>query len=240
MATGKNGIDTDALIAQFEQATDQQAQMLRQTVHKTTLQALQQRALTLKTVKDVVQSVTQAAAAGAARNTQGVDLDALLAQTVAGVDDAVRQAVQASQRALQQLLDQGVELREKQVKKAMDDIEKMEDLVFQSMRKATSGGALSATQGAWAQALMLFGQGDSATGQAANEAVEELMARAQAVSRQGRAFNQRAAQAFMEHYATLVSGVLIGMTEAMAAASGTAQAASAPAPAKEPPARKTR
>ena len=229
MASSKTGIDTEALIARYEQATDQQGQALRQAVHDTTLKALQQRELTLKAIKDVVKSVTEAAAQGVARNSHGVDVDAMLAQTVAGIDEAVRQAVQASQRALQQLLDQGLDLREKQVKKAMDDIEKMEDMVFQTMRKATSGTALAPLQGAWAQALMLFGQGDSATGQAASEAPEQLLAKAQAAAREGRALNQRAAQAFMDHYATLVSGVLIGMSEAMGAA-----------PAKPAPARKSR
>jgi hypothetical protein len=232
MASSKTGIDTEALIAQYEQATNKQSQALRQAVHDTTLKALQQRELTLKAIKEVVKSVTEAAAQGAARNTHGVDIDAMLAQTVAGVDDAVRQAVQASQRALQQLLDQGLDVREKQVKKAMDDIEKMEDMVFQTMRKATSNAALAPMQGAWAQALMLFGQGDSATGQAASEAVEQLLAKAQAAAREGRAFNQRAAQAMMDHYATLVSGVLIGMSEAMGAASASA--------AKPAPARKSR
>lgn len=229
MASSKTGIDTEALIAQYEQATNQQGQALRQAVHTATLRALQQRELTLKAIKDVVKSVTEAAAQGVARNSQGVDVDAMLAQTVAGVDDAVRQAVQASQRALQQVLDQGADLREKQVKKAMDDIEKMEDMVFQTMRKATSGAALAPMQGAWAQALMLFGQGDSATGQAASEAVENLLAKAQAAAREGRALNQRAAQAFMDHYATLVSGVLIGMSEAMGAATPAAK----PAPARK-------
>ncbi|MFT3720982.1 DUF6781 family protein [Pseudorhodoferax sp.] len=229
MATSKLGIDTDALIAQYEQATAQQGQALRKAVQDTTLRALQQRELTLKAIKDVVRTVTEAAAAGAARNTQGVDVEAMLNQTVAGIDDAVRQAVQASQRALQQLLDQGLDLREKQVKKALSDIEKMEDQVFDAMRKATSSEAMAPMQGAWAQALMLFGQGDSATGQAAATAVQDLMTRAQDAARAGRAANQRAAQAFMDHYATLVSGVLIGMSEAFAPGAAAAK----PAPARK-------
>lgn len=229
MATSKLGIDTDALIAQYEQATNQQGQALRQAVHEATLRALQQREMTLKSVREVVRTVTGAVAAGAARNVQTVDMEALLNQTVAGVDDAVRQAVQASQRALQQLQAQGLDLREKQGKKALADLEKMEDLVFETMRKATSSATISPMQGAWAQALMLFGQGDSATGQAAAEAVQDLMARAQTAAREGRAFNQRAAQALMDHYATLVSGVLIGMSDAFSAGAPAAAPKAAPA-----------
>ncbi|KQP19755.1 DUF6781 family protein [Pseudorhodoferax sp. Leaf267] len=227
----KFGIDTDALIAQYENATSQQGAALRKAVQAATLQALQQRELTLKAIKEVVKVVSQAASAGAARNVQGADVEALLEQTVAGIDGAVQQAVQASQRAMQQLLDQGVDLRETQMKKALTDIEKMEDMVFDTLRKATSGEVPAPVQQAWGEALKLFGQGDSATGKAANTAVESLIAQAQAMSREGRAFNQRAAQAFMDHYATLVSGVLIGMSEALS---------STPAAKPAPAARKSR
>jgi hypothetical protein len=211
----KLGIDTDALIAQYENATSKQGAALRQAVQQATLQALQQRELTLKAIKDVVKVISQAASTGAARNTHGADVEGMLAQTVAGIDGAVQQAVQASQRALQQLLDQGLGLQEKQMKKALTDIEKMEDMVFDTLRKATSGEVPAPMQQAWGEALKLFGQGGSATGQAANTAVEALLARAQDASREGRAFNQRAAQMFVDHYATLVSGVLIGMSEAL-------------------------
>ena len=73
MASNKLGIDTEALIAQYEQATNQQSQALRKAVHEATLKALQQRELTLKAVRDVVRTVTESAAAGAARNVQGVE-----------------------------------------------------------------------------------------------------------------------------------------------------------------------
>lgn len=215
----KFGIDTEALMAQYENATSKQGAAVRKAAQQATLQALQQRELTVKAIKEVVKVVSQAASAGAARNTQGADVEALLAQTVAGIDAAVQQAVQASQRALQQLLDQGLDLQEKQMKKALSDIEKMEDMVFDTLRKAGGAELPAPMQQAWSEALKLFGQGDSATGQAASTAVESLLARAQAVSREGRAFNQRAAQVFVDHYATLVSGVLIGMSEALAPSS---------------------
>ncbi len=227
---GKLGIDTDGLIAQYEQATSKQGAALRKAVHDTTLQALQQRELTIKAIKDVVKVVTQAAATGAARNTQGVDAEAMLGQAVAGIDSAVQQAVQASQRALQQLLDQGADLREKHMKKALTDIEKMEDMVFDTMKKATAGANMAPLQGAWDQALKLFGQGESATGQASSTAVDALMERARTATREGREFNQRAAQVFIDQYATLVSGVLIGMSEAMSSGAG---AKAAPAAARK-------
>ena len=52
---------------------------------------------------------------------------------------ALEQAVQANRKALQQMVDQGASLRETQVKKALADIEKMEDTLFAALRKAADG-----------------------------------------------------------------------------------------------------
>ena len=45
--------------------------------------------------------------------------------------------------------------------------------------------------------------------------VEQLMAQAQGALRAGRASSMQAAQAMMDSYAALVSGVLIGMSEGL-------------------------
>jgi hypothetical protein len=46
--------------------------------------------------------------------------------------------------------------------------------------------------------------------------VEQLMEQARGVLRNGRATGMRTAQAMMDSYAALVSGVLIGMSEGLA------------------------
>ena len=55
----------------------------------------------------------------------------------------------------------------------------------------------------------------SNTGAGATAAVEQLMSQAQSAMREGRATGMRAAQAMMDSYAALVSGVLIGMSEGL-------------------------
>jgi hypothetical protein len=49
-------------------------------------------------------------------------------------------------------------------------------------------------------------------------AIQALTSQSQAAVREGRALGQRAAQALLDHYAALASGVLIGMSGAMAGA----------------------
>jgi hypothetical protein len=87
----------------------------------------------------------------------------------------------------------------------------------------------AALRAQWEQALQAFRQDGSATGAAAMKAVQQLGEQARAAMRDGRAFGQSAVRALLDHYAALASGVLIGMSSAMAGGTTTA-AAAAPRP----------
>ena len=103
------------------------------------------------------------------------------------------------------------------MKDALANIEKMEDVFFASVGKAAQQ-ATGALQPAWEQVLTNMKLKGTDTGTQAASSVEQLMAQAQTALRQGRAAGLRSAQAMMEGYATLVSGVLIGMSEGMQSA----------------------
>jgi len=214
----KAGIDQEAIAQMFSQASAQQAEGLRKAVSDATLKALQGRELTLANIRRVLETVTQAATTGAGRNTSpAVDVGELLAKAFAGMDAALLQAVQAHRKALQQFVDQGLALQERKMKDALANIEKMEDVFFASVGKAAQQ-ATGALQPAWEQVLTNMKLKGTDTGTQAASSVEQLMAQAQTALRQGRAAGLRSAQAMMEGYATLVSGVLIGMSEGMQSA----------------------
>ena len=232
----KAGIDQDALIDMFAEASAKQGEKLRKAVADATLKALQGRELTLDNVRKVVKAVTQAASAGAAKNpAPTVDVEAMLRKAFDGMDAALLKAVEANRKALQQLLDQGAGLRETQVKAALDGVEKMEDLFFGAVGKAAQGVA-APLQGPWQQVLKTMKLEGTATGGAAAQTVEQLMGQAQDALRKGRATSLRATQALMDSYAAMVSGVLIGMSEGLG---GTAPAAAAPKPAAKAAAKKS-
>jgi hypothetical protein len=211
----KYGIDQDALIKQFSQATAQQGEALRKAVNEATLKALQGRELTLANIKQVLNTVAKAASTGAAGSPlAAVDVEGLLGKAFAGMDGALGQAVQANRKALQQMVDQGASLRETQLKKALADIEKMEDALFDAVRKA-AGGTGATLQGPWAQVLGAAQGKATNTGTLASTTIEQLLDSAQQGLRNGRALSVRASQAMLDSYSTLVSGVLIGMSEAL-------------------------
>ena len=222
----KHGIDQDALIKQFSDATAKQGEAIRKGVNEATLKALQGRELTLANIKQVLNTVAKAASTGAANSPlPAVDVEALLGKAVAGMDGALQQAVAANRRALQQMVDQGATLRETQVKKALADIEKMEDALFASVRKAAVGAGAQ-LEGPWAEVLKATQSKGTGTGAQASAAIEHLMENAQKNLRDGRAQGLKASQALLDSYSALVSGVLIGMADALQ------QEGAAPAPAR--------
>jgi len=221
----KHGIDQEALVKQFSDATARQGEAIRKAVTETTLKALQGRELSLTNIKQVLNTVAKAASTGAAGSAlPSADVEALLGKAVAGMDAALEKAVQANRKALQQMLDQGADLRETQVKKAMADIEKMEDTLFAALRKAAEGSQASLA-GPWAEVLKTTQGRGSGTGAQADATIAQLMDSAQKNLRDGRALGMRASQAMLDSYSTFVSGVLIGMSDALQQG-GSAPAAS--------------
>jgi hypothetical protein len=211
-------IDADQLISMFENATAEGSGKLKKAVGDATLAALQGRELTLKNIKAALKSVAEAASAGAAKNTMaGVDPESLLDKAVEGMDAALLKAVEANRTALATLTAQGADLREKHLKKAIADLDKMEDAMFEALKKAseTAGAPMA---GAWGQVLEKMQAGGTLTGaqaSAATEQVAKMAEQMQGAMKSTRAASMRAAQALAESYTAMVSGVLLGMSEAL-------------------------
>lgn len=223
----KSGIDQDALIEQFANASAKQTAQLKAAVTEATLKALQGREMSLKNIRSVIKSVTEAASTGAAQNLTGkVDIEKMLDTAVAGMDEALLKAVDANKMALSRLADQGADLKDKHLKKALADLEKFEDTMFAAVKKA-AGSAGEGLSGPWAQVMEKFQVGGSAAGAQATATVEQLTGQMQQALREGRATGLKAAQTLAESYTAMVSGVLIGMTEALS--QGGAAAAAKPA-----------
>lgn len=224
----KSGIDPQALIDQFASASAQQTAQLRTAVFNATLGAMQGRELSLKNIKSVLGTVSQAASTGAAKNPllAGLDAQTLLDNAVAGMDDALLKAVEANRLALQQFVAKGVDLRETQLKKALSELDKFEDTLLGALKKAADAAG-DPMAGPWAQVLEKFKLSGTQTGLKASGATEQLsaqMARMQGTLRETRATGLLAGQTLAENYTALVSGVLLGMSEAL----GQGAAARAP------------
>lgn len=138
----KSGIDQDALIKMFSEASAKQGDTLRRSVCDATLKALQGREMTVQNMRSVLKSVNQAASAGIAKNPAGaMDVESILDNTLAGMDAGMLQAVEANRKALQQFVDQGVSVQQAQMKAALVNLEKMEDMFFSTIGQAAQSVA---------------------------------------------------------------------------------------------------
>ena len=211
----KTMFDADALIQMFQNATAKQGEQLKQAAGQATLAALQGRELTLKNIRGALQSVADAASQGAARNvTAGIDPGALLDKAVAGMDEALLKAVEANRTALSSLMAQGADMRDKHLQKALSDLEKLEDNTLAAMKKAAAGAG-APMLGAWEQVLQKLQAGGTLSGAQAASTAEQMATQMQTAMRSSRAASMKAAQALTESYTAMVSGVLIGMSEAL-------------------------
>ncbi len=214
----KAQFDADALIQMFQSATSRQGAQLKKAATDATLAALQGREMTLKNIRAALKQVAQAASTGVAQNmTAGIDPEALLDKAVAGMDEAMLKAVEANRTALSSLMAQGADMRDKHLQKALGDLEKMEDSMFDAVKKAAAGAG-APLAGAWGPILEKMQAGGTLSGAQAATTAEQMAQQMQTAVRSTRAASMKAAQTLAESYAAMVSGVLIGMSEALQSA----------------------
>jgi hypothetical protein len=224
--------DPDALISMFENASSNQSASVKRAVTEATLAALRGRELTLANIRSALDAVTKAVSAGAAKSPlPAVDMQALLDKAVTGMDAALVKAVQANQTALRQFADRGVDLREKHLKKALDDLDKFDELLIGTVKKAAAAAGPMAAP--WQQAMEKLQAGGSMAGLSAAKTVEEFAEQMGSAMKSTRGASVRAATVLAESYAAMASGVLVGLSEAL-----SPKSSSADAPAPKPAAKK--
>jgi hypothetical protein len=216
--------DADALISMFESASASSSARIQKSVTEATLAALRGREMTLGNIRSSLDAVAKAVTMGAAQSGLPADaVEGLLDKAVAGMDAALVQAVQANQAALQQFAERGVDLREKHLKKALDDLDKFDTLLIGAVKKAA--GAAGPVAAPWQQVMEKLQAGGTLSGMTASKTVEEFADQMQTAMRSTRSAGVRAASALAESYAAMVSGVLVGLSQALVSGASEAPAA---------------
>jgi Family of unknown function (DUF6781) len=90
----------------------------------------------------------------------------------------------------------------------------MEDTFFAALHKAADGSQASLA-GPWAEVLRTMQGKGTDTGAQAGATITQLLENAKKNLRDGRELGMGASQAMLDSYSTLVSGVLIGMSDAL-------------------------
>jgi len=207
-------IDTDDVLKRLASESTRQGANLRTTVRALTLKALERRELTLEQIKGVLENVTVGVTLGVVDREMNVEK--ALADALAGMDDALLNVVEATRVALDRLGSAGQDYEDSYLKQASRDLERYEDALLQSVAKsADSAGERIGAQ--WAQVLQKKKLTGTGTGAKAAAAARDFAKRAQMALRKQRETGFRTAHLLTQNFATLASGILIGMSEALQA-----------------------
>jgi L-fucose isomerase-like protein len=205
-------MDADELLKGLARESVKQSDNLRAGVRELTLNALKSRELTLAQIKRVVRAVAEGVNLGAA--SAKLDTERVLAEALAGMDDAVLKAVQANHLALQQLAAQGQGLRDSHFKRALDELERLEDEFLATVKDAAKKGSKQ-LKDQWASVLQQKESTGTGTAAQIEATVEEFSDRMREAVKQQRRTAFKAAEVMADNFATLASGILIGITEGL-------------------------
>jgi hypothetical protein len=205
-------MNADEVLKGLARESVKQSENLRGVVRELTLNALKGRELTVREIKRVVKAVTEGVNLGAA--TSKIDADRVLGEAFAGMDEAVLKAVQANHLALQQLSAQGQSLRESHLKKALGELERLEDEFVASVKEAAKKGSKQ-IRDQWSTLLQQKESAGTQTAAEIERTLEEFGDRMHEAVKQQRRTAVKAAEMMAENFTTLASGILIGLTEGL-------------------------
>ena len=205
-------MDADEVLKGLARESVKQGENLRTAVREVTLNALKSRELTLAEIKRVVKTVTEGVNLGAASSK--IDAERVLGEALAGMDDAVLRAVQANHIALQQLSAQGQSLRESHLKKALGELERLEDEFVASVKEATKKGSKQ-LKDQWASVLQQKQAVGLETAAQIEATMEQFGDQMRETVKQQRRTAIKAAEMMAENFTTLANGILIGLTEGL-------------------------
>ena len=205
-------MDADEILKGLARESVKQGENLRSVVRELTLNALKGRELTLAEIKRVVRSVSEGVNLGATASK--LDGERVFSEALAGMDDAVLRAVQANHLALQSLAAQGQSLRESHMKKALDELERLEDAFLSSVKDAAKKGSRQ-VKDQWAAVLQRTETTGTGTASQVETTLEEFGDRMHQAVKQQRRAALKATEAMAENFTTLANGILIGLTEGL-------------------------
>jgi hypothetical protein len=191
-----------------------QGENVRNNVRDLTLRALQQRELSLKHIKQVLGNVTEGASAGLAKGK--LNVEKTMSDVIDGMDEALLKAVEANRIALEKVAEAGKDFNDSYVKKALTELEKLEDEFLNSVKQA-SAGASDKVQAQWGELLKSTKMTGTQAGAQATQLLEHYGEQMKEGVRQTRAAGLQTAHALSQNFATFASGILTGLSEAMQA-----------------------
>jgi hypothetical protein len=205
-------INADEFLKSTAAEAVKQREQIRTAIRDLTLEALQIRELSLKQINNVVRNISTGVNLGV--GVAKVDTGKALSDALAGMDDALLKVVEANKIALHKLTDGGASFEDSSLKKGLKELESFEEKFLDSVKQA-SAKATENVQEQWKVILDKIPRGGTETGAEVTDVLRTQARDAQAATRSTREAGLKMMHTLSQNYATLVSGVLIGLSEAL-------------------------
>jgi len=193
-------------------AAAEQGKDLRALVRDMTLRALSRRSLSVADIMAVVRAVTEGVSLGLGRRAG--ELKDAAHEALAGLDDAVKKTAEATKLAAQQLVSQGKEFGEQDLKPAVDELKQVEEMFLATVAKVTeaAGGRIKE---AFAAQISHARRNGTDSGRVIADTVAEFNQRVAATLKTGAAQSAGAALDMKQRLTLLASGILAGMSDVL-------------------------
>ena len=193
-------------------AAAEQGKDLRALVRDMTLRALSRRSLSVADIMAVVRAVTEGVSLGLGRRAG--ELKDAAHEALAGLDDAVKKTAEATKLAAQQLVSQGKEFGEQDLKPAVDELKQVEEMFLATVAKVTeaAGGRIKEE---FAAQISHARRNGTDSGRVIADTVAEFNQRVAATLKTGAAQSAGAALDMKQRLTLLASGILAGMSDVL-------------------------
>jgi hypothetical protein len=204
-------LNPDEMLKTMAAEAAKQETHIRSAVRNLMLAAIQSRDQGLAQIDTMIKPIIEGVSKALGGNLKS---DQVIPEVIAGIDDALLKVVQANDLALNKLTEGGATFEDSSIKKALTQLEKLENDFRQGVKKAADPASAPLRQ-QWAAAIDKIPQNKTEAGEQVLRTLEAQAKQAEDVAGAARETGLKIAHAAMQNYATLVSGILIGMSEAI-------------------------
>jgi hypothetical protein len=185
---------------------------LRGTVRDMTLRALKSRELNLGEVKNVLRAVSEGVSIGLEK--RGGELKGAASEALAGLDEAVKKSAEATKLAAEQLLSQGKEFTDQDLKPVYEDMKRLEGELLDAVSNAGDRAGARVKQ-EFSDLVTHARRTGTDTGRLVADTVAEFNVRLAGTVKSGAAESATAARELSKRLAVVASGILSGMADAL-------------------------
>jgi hypothetical protein len=185
---------------------------VRSKVRDLTLQALRTRRLDHEEIKPVISAVTEGISIGAAKHAG--EVKAALTEGLAGLDEALTKAAEATRLALEQLTSQAKDFSRTDLNWALANLKRLEEEFLDTVSVVADSAAGRIKQ-EMNDLLTHARRTGTDTGAKVAETVGTLNNKVSATLQEGKAAGKDAAREMSARLASLAGGILAGMADAL-------------------------